>query len=83
MLDNWKNPTVQQWTDITTLKENSEKPAPERDAKPAATPKIVQEGKKLRRMVNFCYLNKKDCSCPGNPNGKTARQLQYQSKIRV
>jgi hypothetical protein len=83
MLDNWKNPTILDWTAIATLKNNSEKPVPEPDAKSAVTPKIVQESKKLRRMVNFCYLNKKDCSCPGNPNGKAARQLQYQSKIRV
>jgi hypothetical protein len=83
MLDNWKNPTLLDWTAIATLKKNSEKPAPKPDAKPAVTSKTVPESKKHRRMVNFCYLKKKAGSCPGNQTGKAARQLQHRSKIRV
>jgi hypothetical protein len=91
MLDNWKNPTLLDWTAIANLNENSGKPAPipaakpdpTPAAKPDPTPKPVPENKKFRRMVNICHLKKKDGSCAPNPTGKAARQLQSRSKIRA
>lgn len=59
MLDNWKNPTLLDWTAIANLNENSGKPAPipaakpdpTPAAKPDPTPKPVPENKKFRRMM--------------------------------